>query len=79
MTTRDAPMLRATVWHTFLLQAVVCITGAVMAWHAAECAVLGDHGHACLCAIWVMINLLSYVIADGTRALALAALDSDLA
>jgi hypothetical protein len=79
MTARDAPMLRATVWRTSFLQGAVCITGAVMAWHAAECAVLGHHGHACLCAIGVMINLLSYDIAAGTRALALTALDADLA
>jgi len=81
MTTHDdiAPMLRATLRHTALLQAAVCVVGAVMVWHAAECALLGHHGHAMSCAIAVMINLLSYEIAARTHALAKTALDSDLA
>jgi len=81
MTTRDdiAAMLRATLWRTSLLQAAVCVVGAVMVWHAAECALLANHGHAIFCGLGVMINLLSYEIAARTRAAANAALGSDLA
>ena len=81
MTTRDdiAAMLRATRWRTSLLQAAVCVVGAGMVWQAAQCALLGHHGHAIFCGVGVMINLLSYEIAARTRAVADAALDSDLA
>jgi hypothetical protein len=69
-----AAKLRATVWRTALLQAVVGVLGAVMAWRAVACGVLGHHLDAMLCAIGVMINLLSYEIAGQTRVLAQAAL-----
>jgi len=81
MTTHDdiSAMLRDTLWRTSFLQAIVVVAGLGMAWQAAECALLGHHGHAILCGIGVAINVLSYEIATRTRAAAKEALDSRLA
>ena len=66
--------IRATVWRTYFLQAVVCVVGTVMAWNAIRCGLIGHHGHATLYSIGMLANYLAFEIAARTRALALIAL-----
>ena len=66
--------IRATMWRTYFLQAVVCVIGTVMAWNAIRCGLIGHHEHATLCSIGVLANYLSFEIDARTRALALIAL-----
>jgi len=45
-----------------------------MAWQAIECGLLRHHGHSTLCAIGVLINCITFEIAENARAYARAAL-----
>jgi hypothetical protein len=62
-----APMLRTIVWGTYFVQAAACVIGLVMAWPAIECALLGHHGHAILCAIGALISYATLEIAGDIR------------
>ena len=59
--------LRSTMWLAALVQAGTVVLGAVMAWHAIDCAEMHHHGHSCLCTVGVMINYSSFWLAAETR------------
>lgn len=55
------------IWRSYALQATACLTGALMMWCAAQCAINGYYGQSCICASALVLSLMMFTFGARER------------
>jgi len=62
--------LRLAVRRSYAVQVAACVSGALIAWSAARCALDGHYGQSAICTIMLVLAFVtfSYAATEGARA-----------
>ena len=62
-----AHRMHLAIWRSYALQAVACVTGALIAWCAATCAIEGHYGWSAICTSVLVLNFVTFNYAARER------------
>jgi hypothetical protein len=67
--------MHLAVWRSYAVQVVACVSGALIVWCAAQCALDGHYGWSATCSSLLVLNFVTFSYAARDRAHAHKTLD----